>query len=116
MTRTPSAWSVSSCALAAAIVVTTQVGVCVAVCTTWDVVGMRSLLSTITRTGLRPGTSRTVSRGLSARMVLTPTITASCEARNACTRRRDSGPVIHLEAPVRVAMRPSSEMASFKVK
>ena len=33
-------------------------------------------------------------------------------ARSSCTLARASGPVTHFEAPVRVAMRPSSESAS----
>jgi len=61
----------------AASVVTTHVGISLAVCTTWLPSGMRSLLSTITRIGFRPGTSLTVKRGLSVITVLMPTITAS---------------------------------------
>ena len=38
--------------------------------------------------------------------------TASCAARSAWTRTRASGPVTHLDAPDRVAIRPSSESAS----
>ena len=43
-----------------------------------------------------------------------PTATASCRARSSCTLARASGPVTHFEAPVRVAMRPSSESAELE--
>ncbi len=39
----------------------------------------------------------------------------SCCARSACAARRASGPVIHWLSPLRVAIRPSSVVASFSV-
>ena len=41
-----------------------------------------------------------------------PIAMASLRARSTCTLARASGPVTHFDAPVRVAMRPSSESAS----
>ena len=44
-----------------------------------------------------------------------PTPTASISARQRCTRVRASGPEIHRVLPVRVATRPSSDAAIFRV-
>ena len=61
----------------------------------------------------RPPARRQVSSGSSAITVSTPTRTASISFRQRCTSRRAGAPVIHRDAPVRVAMRPSAEAASF---
>jgi len=61
----------------------------------------------------RPVESRTVRRGSSASAVPMPTATASWRERSMCTSARASGPVTHFDAPLRVAMRPSSDSASF---
>ncbi|MDQ1079795.1 hypothetical protein QE401_002321 [Pseudoroseomonas cervicalis] len=53
--------------------------------------------------------------GSSASAVPLPTSTASCVPRSACARRRAGAPVIHWLSPLRVAMRPSSVLASFSV-
>ena len=45
--------------------------------------------------------------GSSARIVPTPTRMASCSSRSSRPRLRAASPVIHLDSPVRVAMRPS---------
>ncbi len=87
------------------------------VCTRRLLSGTRRRESKTTRTGWRPpgssDVSRTVSRGSSASAVPMPTATASWRARSSCTLARASGPVTHFEAPLRVAMRPSSDSASF---
>lgn len=56
---------------------------------------------------------RQVSRGLSASTVPTPTRMAAYRFRSRCTWALASGPVIHREAPVRVAILPSMVMAYF---
>ena len=47
--------------------------------------------------------------------VCTPTMMPSYCARITCARRRANGPVIHCESPLRVAILPSSDVASFSV-
>ena len=73
--------------------------------------GARRVESSTTRIGEAPGTIRTVSWGLSASTVSAPTITASQAARMAWETRRSSAPLIHLESPLLVAIRPSSVWA-----
>jgi hypothetical protein len=73
--------------------------------------GTRSPESTTTRMGEAPGTIRTVSWGSSASTVPAPTSTASQAARMAWATRRSCGPLIHLESPPSVAIRPSSVWA-----
>ncbi len=90
----------------------TSVGTSTAVSTRRECGGRRSFVSNTTRIGLPPDASRTVSRGSSASAVPMPMATASWRARSAWTRARASGPVTHFEAPLRVAMRPSSDSAS----
>ena len=72
-----------------------------------------SVVSSTIRVGEAPGTMRTVSCGSSRITVPTPTMTPSHAARSACDSRRSDSPLIHLESPVDVAMRPSSVWAYF---
>ena len=74
---------------------------------TFDEIGMRSVLSTITRIGELPGARRTVRRGSSAITVPIPTMTASCEARSSCARRSEDSPLTQCASPFRAAIRPS---------
>lgn len=59
--------------------------------------------------------SRTVSSGRSCRTVSPPTMIASLSRRSCCTRRRASGPVIHLDSPSAVAILPSNVIAIFRI-
>ena len=67
------------------------------------------------RSGCRQGppSKRQVSAGSSARAVPMPTMMAANRCRSRCARSRASGPVIHRDAPVRVAAFPSRVMAYF---
>ena len=60
-------------------------------------------------------TSRSVRPGSSARIVLTPTRMASASCRSFIPSRRASGPVIHFDSPLAVAILPSSVIAAFTV-
>ena len=78
--------------------------------------GRRAWRSKTTRSGCRaPSTSRAVSRGSSASTVPIPTAIASDSARQRWTRARLSGPEIQGESPGAVVVRPSREIASFRV-
>ncbi len=77
--------------------------------------GVLSRLSTMILYGLFPLTNRTSSRGLSRMMVSAPTNTASWKLRNRWAKRREAGPLIHLESPVVVAIFPSKVWANFAV-
>ena len=79
--------------------------------------GSRRLRSSTTRTGERCSSPlrRQVSCGSSASTVAVPTRIASCVARSRCVRSRAAGPVIQRLSPEAVAIRPSSEVASFSV-
>lgn len=70
---------------------------------------MRSIT---TRTGLMPDVLRTVSLGLSVDAVPAPTMTASDTARKRCRWVMPSSPLMNLEAPVTVAIRPSDSAPS----
>ena len=111
-TRTPSSRSASSLATAASSPVRISVGISRAVVTSLPPRGVRSCVSNTTRMGLSPGTWRTLRRGSSASTVPMPTATASCSARSSWTFARASSPVTQRDAPVRVAMRPSSDRPS----
>ena len=74
--------------------------------------GTRARGSMMTRTGLRPSHSLTVSRGLSAITVPAPTTTASTHARMRWRCSRADRPLIYRDSPVSVAMRPSSDWPS----
>ena len=80
-----------------------------------EVMGVRRRESHITRRGFRPPSIRQVSCGSSASTVPMPTMMAACLRRSACTRSRAAGPVIQRDAPVFVAIFPSSVMAYFSV-
>ena len=78
--------------------------------------GRRARRSKTTRSGWRaPATSRAVSRGSSARTVPMPTAIASDSARQRWTSSRLCSPEIQGESPGAVAVRPSSDIASFRV-
>ena len=62
-----------------------------------------------TRAGCVPATRRTVNCGSSAIAVPTPITTASTKARRRCKWVSPAGPLIYLEWPDSVAMRPSSD-------
>mmetsp|Transcript_35611 Transcript_35611/g.112321 ORF Transcript_35611/g.112321 Transcript_35611/m.112321 type:complete len:212 (-) Transcript_35611:565-1200(-) len=64
-----------------------------------------------TRTGMCPPSRRVVSRGLSRRTVLPPTITASERERTSNTCCRAAGQLTHAECPWAVAILPSMVMA-----
>ncbi len=115
--RTTQPASTSTCsALGRVGAVSTQVGTSRAVWTRRVWSGSLSRVSKTSRMGLRPAGasagSRRVSRGSSASAVPIPIATASWRERSSWTLARASGPVTHFEAPVRVAMRPSSDRAS----
>ena len=75
--------------------------------------GVRSWVSSAMRMGEAPDTRRTVSWGSSLSTVPTPTRTASQAARSAWESSRSRAPLIHLESPVAVAIRPSTVCAYF---
>ena len=60
------------------------------------------------------GSVRTFKAGSSANTVLMPVITAPLMARQCCTSKRASAPVIHLDSPDAMAVRPSRLAAIFK--
>src|SRR5918996_588787 len=94
-----------------------QVGPVRAPAASWLVGLRRSRRSSTMRTGersSRPG-RRQVSAGSSASAVPLPIMIASWLARRRWPRARACSPVIHWLAPVFVAIRPSSEVASFSV-
>src|ERR1035437_2343425 len=74
----------------------------------------RRRLSKMTRIGFLPMPCA-VKEGLSALTVPRPTATASAPARRTWPTDRDSLPVIHLDSPAIVAVRPSSELATLRV-
>ena len=57
--------------------------------------------------------SRTLSRGSSARTVPAPVNTAELRARQICTSARDASPLIHCLTPAACAVRASRLIASF---
>ena len=65
------------------------------------------------RTGSLQPLMRQLSMGSSASTVPTPAMMAVYRWRSRCTRRRAASPVIHRDAPVRVAILPSMVMAYF---
>ena len=67
------------------------------------------------RSALGRRMSRSVSAGLSARIVFTPTRMASASCRSFIPSRRASRPVIHFDSPPAVAILPSSVIAAFTV-
>src|SRR2546427_1630491 len=77
--------------------------------------GVRPSLSSTTRSGLRPAaySGFTVSFGSSARIVPTPTSTASQVARSWWTRRRSSSSLIRVCFRVGSAIFPSTDIAKF---
>ena len=84
----------------------------------WESSGRRARRSKTTRRGCRaagPEVGRAVSRGSSARTVPMPTAIASDSARQRWTRAWLFSPEIQDESPGLVAVRPSSEIASFRV-
>ena len=81
----------------------------------WAVAGRSKLRLSTTRRGSGLRRPRLVSRGLSARTVPPPTITASHWLRSWCTHRRASGPLIHWLAPLLRAVRPSAPMAHLRM-
>ena len=116
MISTPAPSSARRRAGSAAAAVMTQVGTSCAVANSLAPGGRRNCRSSTTRTGERsfsPG-SRQVSSGSSASAVPVPTRIASWVARRPCARRRAGSPVIQRLSPL-VAMRPSSEVASFRL-
>ena len=94
-----------------------QVGIRRASATRRTSCGITRLRSSATRTGERCSSPsrRQVSCGSSASTVAVPTRIASCVARSRCVRSRAAGPVIQRLSPEAVAIRPSSEVASFSV-
>jgi hypothetical protein len=79
-------------------------------------VGKSSRRDTTTRTGCcRHAKPRTVSTGHRHAPCPRPPSPRHGARAWPCTARRASGPVIHWLCPVAVAMRPSSELASFRV-
>ena len=69
--------------------------------------GRRPRGSSMMRAGLGPAQRRTVSKGSSATAVPMPISTASTSARSRCRCARPAGPLMYLECPVTVAIRPS---------
>ena len=63
--------------------------------------------SRMMRAGLGPAQRRTVNKGSSATAVPMPISTASTSARSRCRCARPAGPLMYLECPVTVAIRPS---------
>ena len=97
--------------------VNSQVGSARAVVASRLVAGRRARPSSTMRTGercSRPG-RRQVSAGSSASAVPLPIMIASWVARSQWPRARAASPVSHWLMPLRVAMRPSSEVASLRV-
>ena len=69
--------------------------------------GRRPRGSRMMRAGLGPAQRRTVNKGSSATAVPMPISTASTSARSRCRCARPAGPLMYLECPVTVAIRPS---------
>src|SRR2546428_33841 len=80
--------------------------------TTFAVGGVRASASTMTRSGSRPLTSRTVRAGSSASTVPMPTRTASVRSRRRCTSRRAGFPERYRRPGT--ATRPSTVAATFR--
>ncbi len=101
ITSAPRAVSRRSASAGASSVQMIQVGASRAVTARVALVGVRSRLSRMTRTGDQssiPG-RRTVSCGSSASTVPTPTMIASAWARIRCVRQFERSPVISRRAP-----------------
>jgi hypothetical protein len=95
-------------------VTATTVGISFAVLTTYEVSGVRALLSTMILWGLRFLANLTVSFGSSLSSVLIPTIIASTEALNRWTLLKSAGEDI-CESPVYVAIFPSRLIAALSM-
>ena len=81
----------------------------------WLPGGVRAWLSNTMRVGWRSAAkARTLSCGLSARMVPMPVSTAQLSARRICTSCRASAPVIHWLRPSLRAVLPSRLAATFR--
>ena len=125
MTLTPFAISLSHFSVSAvpSAVVTTIVGISPAVCTILESSGILSLLSQIILIGFlilsvslsAPFSILHVSIGSSASTVPMPAIIPLCLFRSSMTYFLEDSPVIHLLAPVWVAILPSMVMAYFMV-